>query len=388
MKSHKKIWEVQHQTVCKVIGMALDFKDLKKIANKFGISPQDPLMDHEFALHSTAVQLCASDNPVARHIQKTIETRFAKYSKRLSQMDALKLIERVTQGGADAGIPLWAIVWDLATRGLNNGASVETALFGFIHMLEHRLLKEFSESAVRRDEQSVEDTGMADESARLKRQVLDLQNQVKKSRKLSENLRIQLAQMTTSQGRASDHPLQQERPVMAQSSEETGKISRLRDLLEDTRAQKRNLEEECFRLRSEMEALVRDASVKITQDSTAGTEMPTHICPLRNVLAGKHVTMVGGLGSLECHYRRVVEEMGGSFHRHDGDCRRGECLLEDCIKKANLVVCPVEVNSHNAAKSVKKICKLRGIPCCFPRTAGLTGFRKAIEEHYAKSDVA
>ena len=52
------------------------------------------------------------------------------------------------------------------------------------------------------------------------------------------------------------------------------------------------------------------------------------------------------------------------------------------------MVCPVEVNSHNAAKSVKKICRARGVRCCFPRSAGITGLKRALKEHYSDQQVA
>jgi hypothetical protein len=123
-------------------------------------------------------------------------------------------------------------------------------------------------------------------------------------------------------------------------------------------------------------------------DLSAGCEAVSLSCPLREFLREKHVAMVGGIDSLECHYRDLVEAMGGTFRRHDGDCRGGECLIEDCVRKADLVVCPIEVNSHNAAKSVKKLCRSYGVACCFPRTAGLSAFRSAIEEHFSESQVA
>ena len=40
------------------------------------------------------------------------------------------------------------------------------------------------------------------------------------------------------------------------------------------------------------------------------------------------------------------------------------------------------------AKSVKKICKSRGVRCCFPRSASITGLKKALQEHYSDQQVA
>ena len=92
--------------------------------------------------------------------------------------------------------------------------------------------------------------------------------------------------------------------------------------------------------------------------------------------------MVGGIDSLEVHYRNLVEQSGGEFCRHDGTCCRGERKLEECIRNADLVVCPVSVNSHFGAIGVKKVCKRHGISCRFPDSAGLGSLRTILLQHF------
>lgn len=387
MQSRKKIWELQHQTVCKVIGMAFDIDDLKKLARKFGISHRDSLMDHEFALHSTAVQMCSTDNKVARHLQKVIQAKFARYARRLAALPESDLIGSVTDSEASADIPLWAIIWELATRGLENGASVETALFGFIHMLEHRLVREFWESSSRREAERAEKDQAAQEATRLKRQILDLQGELERSGKLNDQLRMRLLELETPRISGPKPAHSQLTPAPAKP-DNSDRISRLQMCLDQAHAQKQALEDQCSLLRGEVGILARELSRRVQDEPVQAPDTNAMGCPCREFLTQKHVTMVGGINSLECHYRDLVEAMGGTFQRHDGDCRGGECLIQDCVRKADLVVCPVEVNSHNAVKSVKKLCKTYGVPCCFPRTAGLSGFRVAIEEYFARSQVA
>ena len=55
----------------------------------------------------------------------------------------------VLKGYADLGVPAWVILWHLATRQSSDGDKVQTALFGFLHMLEHELVKDFWKSAGR-----------------------------------------------------------------------------------------------------------------------------------------------------------------------------------------------------------------------------------------------
>ena len=387
MKSGRKVWELQHQTVCKVIGMAFDLEDLKKIARRFGISPTDPLMDHEFALHSTAVQLCGSDNKVARYVQKMIQKRFARYAHRLSGLEVPQLIELITESKGNPDVPLWAVLWNLSTWGLENGASVETALFGFIHVLEHRLMREYWESVTVREDKRAAEARAADEATGLKRRLLDLQSDLDRREKVNEQLRVKVAELNRSQGHALDLgnlPI----PMDRQRVDQAEKTVRLQMLLDETRCRNQDLEQECSRLRTEVELLVREVS-RETQDrfSVLRDTVPME-CPCQECRGKKHVAMVGGIESLEIHYRELVEAMGGTFQRHDGDCRGGECPIQDCVRRADLVVCPVEVNSHNAVKSVKKLCRKYGVPCCFPRTAGLSGLRTAIAEHFPEYQVA
>lgn len=387
MKSRRKVWELQHQTVCKVVGMAFDLGELKKLARKFGISQTDPLMDHEFALHSTAVHLCGSDNKVSRHIQKSIESKFLRYSRRLSALDARELIEAVTEAKGNADIPLWAVLWDLATRESKDRASVETALFGFIHMLEHRLVRDFWKSAAARTQERAEESSAVDELTRLKRRILDAQTELDRREKIIEQLRLQLEDAKNSPPAT----IERERLpawVGPQRIDQADKIERLQMLLDGARSRNQDLEEECTRLRADIDVLARDICRKVCDKFAENEQTDPLSCPCRDFLKRKHVAMVGGIDSLESHYRQLVEHLGGTFQRHHGDCRAGECLIHDCVRRADLVVCPVEVNSHNAVKSVKKLCKKYGVPCCFPRTAGLSGFRTAIEEHFAESEVA
>ena len=102
-------------------------------------------------------------------------------------------------------------------------------------------------------------------------------------------------------------------------------------------------------MKAELDAVVAELSDRDRDEEPTPEVLPQCNCPARIVLEGRSVAMVGGIGSLEHHYRELIEEMGGRFCRHSGDCRRGERLLEDCISAADLVVCPIKVNSHNAA---------------------------------------
>jgi hypothetical protein len=368
--------------------MALSPSDLRKVARKFGLSHDDPLMDLDFALHSTAVQLCCRDGKLSRYIDKMIDSRFARYSKRISGQKPSDLIRAVKDGGEGLKIPLWVVLWNLATRGVENCASVETALFGFLHMMEHQLVRDFWDRRWDVAEREGKEDARSDDVGNLKRRLLDLQREVDRSRRLSAALSRQVERMKAPSPQKERIGVSTEGLRSPVDKEAAEKIRRLRSLLQEARSQKGALEKECARLRTAMEVLVNEVSVCSEQCSAGNDESGANVCPAVRALKGKRIAMVGGIESLERHYRKLVEVFGGEFHRHSGECGNGQCHIDACIRNADLVVCPVDVNSHNAAKAAKRICKRYGIPCCFPRSAGLMGLRSAIEEHFGQTHVA
>ena len=388
MKAIKRIWELQSSTVCKVVGMALHLRDLRKIARKFGIAKDDPLMDEEFILHSTVVRLCSTDNIVARHTEKTLEKRFVLHAKKISFEDPIQLIRCVKENSHDVQAPLWAVLWGLATRGRLADARIENALFGFIHMLEHRLVRDYWKSLPAEENGTESDMDRHREILSLRRDLLDMQWANTKLEKIIENLRSRVASQVTADDTPAIGAPTVNTTADTHSHTDIRRVRNLKGLLAQAKYCNQELEAENAQLRDEIEALLAelnsapdcpgDTAREVSQDDG---RLPLH-------LEGRRVALVGGIESLECHYRQVVESVGGNFSRHDGDNGGSARGLQECILGADLVVCPVEVNSHNAAKAVKRMCKECGVPCCFPRTASITGLRKAMEEHYSSREVA
>jgi hypothetical protein len=76
-------------------------------------------------------------------------------------------------------------------------------------------------------------------------------------------------------------------------------------------------------------------------------------CPLFD-LCGKRILIVGGITKIKTFYRRAIEKKGAVFEYHDGWGKHG---LEGLVRRSDMVLCPVNCNSHNACLSVKKLCK-------------------------------
>gem|GEM_PF-836209 len=383
MVKQKKMWELQHTTICKVVGMSLDVGDLRKIARKFVLRNLDPRADEEFVLHSSIVRWCGEESKISVYVQKLIEKRFSMYSSRLSRENLSEIAELAINDHADSRVPLWAILWYVATRNFPDGERIQTALFGFIHMLEHRLVKDFWNRAT-----SVHDRREAElkeQNNRLASELSGLRSLNRTLERENQGLTMRLAQASAVHAAPS--------PAAAVQREDTRflnrRIEKLKLLLDEAREKGRELEEECRSSEKQIEALTQELLSREALDfgsDDSPTERPCP-CPLRNCLEGKRIAMVGGIDSLEAHYRGLVERSGGVFCRHNGACSRGERKLDECIRNADLVVCPISVNSHFGATGVKRVCKRHGISCCFPDSAGVASLRSILVEHFGTEEV-
>ena len=100
-------------------------------------------------------------------------------------------------------------------------------------------------------------------------------------------------------------------------------------------------------------------------------------CPDRQLCA-KRILLVGGITRLRAIYQLTVEEMGGEFRYHDGRSNNGDRELVGMIGWADIVLCPVDVNSHNACLSVKKACKRLKKPYHMLLGSGVSSIARAL----------
>ncbi|WP_229235318.1 DUF2325 domain-containing protein [Candidatus Methanoliparum sp. LAM-1] len=95
-------------------------------------------------------------------------------------------------------------------------------------------------------------------------------------------------------------------------------------------------------------------------------------------LEGKNIALIGGVESLIPFYRETVKSFYGVFYHHFGRCSVYKKEIEELVGKADVLFCSVDMNSHNACRYAKKVCKSKNKPYCFFKSSGLTTFRKKL----------
>ncbi len=85
-------------------------------------------------------------------------------------------------------------------------------------------------------------------------------------------------------------------------------------------------------------------------------------CPSFDVCS-KRVLIVGGVERMEALYRQVIEGGGGELDYHSGSLQGGTRQLEKSLRRADIILCPVNCNSHGACIKVKNLAKKHNKTC-------------------------
>ena len=120
-------------------------------------------------------------------------------------------------------------------------------------------------------------------------------------------------------------------------------------------------------------------SPPLTEGLACASETCSPDCPSFD-LCRKRVLIVGGLSRMEESYRRFVEGRGGIFEYHDGRLHGGVKALENSFKRADVVLCPVNCNSHGACLLVKSLGKKHKKPVHMLPGFGLSTVSRAMTE--------
>jgi hypothetical protein len=88
---------------------------------------------------------------------------------------------------------------------------------------------------------------------------------------------------------------------------------------------------------------------------------------------------------MKTYYREAIEAKGGLFEYHDGDMRGGIRALEGRFKRADIVLCPVDCNSHAACSLVKKLGKKHNKPVQMLHGSSINAVSWALLEDSSKA---
>ncbi|MDO8607409.1 MAG: DUF2325 domain-containing protein [Phaeospirillum sp.] len=380
-----KLWEIDGQWHCTIIGTCLTLGELKATATRLGVQLHSAKpSDHE--VHTAMILLVKRERVVGKAVNKLLDRKHGPMVRRFDKVegeDALTMLWQEMLAKGEVAAACWAVLSHPdATDALRN------LVFGDIHMLSHQV-----GAASRADLRRVHalEREKAELEARIARQQGRLRGEVSRRNTVIRELRQRL-----------DCEIAETRRLAfaAQPAEE---MERLRRAVLDFQSDLKN--ELALRRTAEGEArqammVMRDLDLRLAQALQDNNELKGDLAASEGRLAaflgsqdgvggcsaecasldlcGRCILFVGGRSQHLPHFRRLVEECNGTFTHHDGGFEESITKLHGLFGRADAVMFPVDCVSHSAHDEVKRLCRRWEKPFVPIRHSGMGAFIRAL----------
>jgi hypothetical protein len=155
--------------------------------------------------------------------------------------------------------------------------------------------------------------------------------------------------------------------------QEVARRERLEHRLNKTAAALRQMEAALQRTTTERDALARD--IQAIEDHVVNLLRPATTGDAKALeLSGRTILYVGARPHQIPQLKALVERAGARFLHHDGGVEHNSALLPGLISRADQLFFPVDCISHEAAATIKRLCRQSEKPYHPLRTAGLATF--------------
>ncbi|MGM0654521.1 MAG: DUF2325 domain-containing protein [Thermodesulfobacteriota bacterium] len=375
------MWEIESHFKCPVTGAILSVEKHRDILKKCGYNVSG-LKSYEY--HQIIMSKLNERNNVSEKVNNVIRNRARKWMEIIDDMDdqQMRRLWKENLESGHVGPLMYAIVsYEDTTLDLLKD------VYGEVHMKAHanmtdifnvrknlannkadldrekKKLKlkigENKDLIKQRKADAKRIAGLENENARFKKQVGDLEQRVTPETQDS-NARIQeLEDRVAELARETLSLEEREQEFQAQSIE----LARLR--------------KENKNIRMEMETLIAVFGDVVQPPCQTEPSCMKEACS-RYRLCAHRIFMIGGITKMKAYYRSIIEKAGGKFEYHDGYIKGAGIDIEARVKKSDLVICPVNCNSHNACIQVKKLCNQHKKPLKILSNSSLSAVSQAV----------
>ncbi|MCW8929249.1 MAG: DUF2325 domain-containing protein [Gammaproteobacteria bacterium] len=377
-RQRRKIWELEHNYHCAVVGTCLTLAETRKLVSRFIINTNQ-LSEYDF--HTSAVHMVSTNDRYGKKFHSYLDKKFKSYITQSKKMN-LKELRSLWQSVLKT-VDVIGVFWALITHPEANADIIKDA-YGDIHMMSH-----LSGAGNRADVKQLK--SLQQERNNFKHNSDLWQNRFQQEKIINEGLRTDLEKQSNI-----NQQLEQEITHMQ------SKIDELLNHNSEQHRQQLNLKidkltQHISHLKTSNQLLSQriDDFKQKTQDSpkqpTIFNENQTesedgcHNCPIadsddKEGLCGRCILYVGGRTSLTQHFKQLVENKDGTFLHHDGGIEKSHQELSGMIGQADVIVFPTNCVSHKAYWQLKKSCKKQHKPYKILNSSGLSSFSILLDE--------
>lgn len=367
LKRRVRIWEINTNLHCSVIGTCLSAAELRRVLVKLKIAGIETADEHE--LHMLGVLIANRPQEGGKLLQKTLDRRHQVALNQFAKAKDDAAIGALWKKAVSSGdIP--GAYWAVLTHPDGSDKMVQKA-FGDVHMLSH--LMGATNCADLQRMQKLEDE-LAELEAKLERQQRHLRDGfIERDGKIAR-MSAMLAEKVQSGAAHSPEDESDEAAALKDTiaelndrlSREAARRERLEQRLsgyENSDAARRRAETERDTIRLELDAMERQVTALL--DASDGGSAPDAD------LGGATILYVGGRANQLPRFKALVEQAGGQLIHHDGGVEDAAALLPGLVGRADVTLFPVDCISHNAMAQAKRVCQQLNKPFVPLRTSSL-----------------
>ena len=370
------IWQIHSSFKCPVIGACLDINEHRRILKKTKCQIKR-LKTHQ--LHRVIMENISNQNKISQKVDKYLRYKYRDSIAEFADLDKdefFAIWKKVIQSGKiDEVFYVAAMRKDLPVEYIED-------IYGETHMLCHANLAEVMWA--RRDAQKQVEGNR--KIAKLLKQE-KMQNRTLKKENTASTVALNETRLLLQRIKAGS-----DRSKFKNKDIENNELKdRLRTLEnENTRQldhartlerEKRQIQIELFDTVSTNNILADEIKQLISQLSSVvdSEDNCDETCP-RFKLCAKRILIIGGITKIKHMYRQLIESSGGKFDYHDGYMKNGSQNIEALVMRSDLILCPVNCNSHGACKRVKRLCRKHNKSIKMLSSSSLSSMSSALME--------
>ncbi len=389
-KQRRKIWELEHNYHCAVIGTCLTLAETRKLVSHFTKEIAD-YSDYDF--HTHAVHMISYNDKPGKKIQNFLDRKFKSTItdfKKMEQDDLRKQWKSVLRSG-----DVIATFWALITHAKADPDMIKDA-YGDIHMMSHlsgagnradlKQLKQLqSDRNELRENCVMWQSRFQQESVENESLRKDLAYQKERNEQLNRDLLHMQSTIETLLVQNSEKMRQQLEQQIAKLKQQVNHLDianhKLREQVVDLNEQ---MEETINKSHFQAADLPSNTSLVASKVENDTLEDNCDDCPFGESnaaegLCGRCILYVGGRTRLTPHFKKLVENKEGTFLHHDGGKEQSSQELSNLLNRADLVVFPMDCVSHKAYFQVKKACKKQHKPYKTLTSSGVSSFSSLLD---------
>jgi hypothetical protein len=384
------IWEIEPHFKCPVVGAMLSVEKHRAILKKCGY---DVLHLKPYEYHQKIMMKLSDKNSVSVKVNNFIKNNSRKCMIQVSQAGpgGMRQLWDEHKKSGNVGPMMFAVV---SCR--DSDVELLCDVYGEVHMLAHaNMTKVFdiqkqlakNNEALAREQQKV-----GSKTDRIKELVKSRKTDTGRILALeaeNRNLecRIREFENRVGVGNSFNGVVSGLEGKVAALEQQLCELNEKFDLVEKEKRrfqiQAFNFQNENQTLRAEFESLVDNfGAFAADEPDQAGLPCEEKGCLKdeceRYRLCAKRIFMVGGITKMKAYYKNIIEKAGGEFDYHDGYIKNTASNLEARVKRSDLVLCPVNCNSHTACLKVKQLCMRHNIELKILSSSSLSAVSNAL----------